>query len=636
MSKQGPATSATPKPMPAPAGPAARTLRSSRRAAVAASSVLAVLCLSTSAHAATPTSAGGEPAPLPASDYAVNSACSQPQPGHAGCLALMLVPRTAAARARTHPLVTPTDQKGVPARTAADGAYGLGPKQFESAYDLPSTAPAAQTIAVVDAYDDPNAEADLAVYDREFGLPECTAANGCFTKVNQQGQSGPLPAVSGEWSLEVSLDIETTHAICQNCRVLLVEASSSNDGDLEAAENRAVLLGATEISNSWGGPELPADSEAFNHPGVAITAAAGDSGYRNWDSSNAGEVEYPASSPHVVAVGGTRLTLTSAGEWAGETVWNSEAGASGGGCSGRYLAPRWQQLLADWPAVGCGNARAIADVAADGDPYSGAAVYDSTPAWGAELGWLTAGGTSLASPIIAATFALAGGVNSTSGYAAQTLYQNQRATPGSFHNVASGSNGACATPPTAAGEPGCTATQEAESCSGAAICLVGSGYSGPAGVGTPNGLLGFLPSGVAEPPEEVAPPPAAAPPAPAPPVAAGTSKSHPLRISRLKLTRRTMAALRRGRVKASQVSFSFTASTAEVVRLTLGNLTGGRFNPRASRPERANVIRATYPHARQGENAWRLAGGHELRSGRYRLTLLTAAGRAISIAVVVR
>ena len=346
----------------------------------------------------------------------------------ASCLALRLVPLTAAARAHTHLLgamsagAPPAPGRGAhPAGDAAAGLYGLRPQDLHAAYDLPTSAVPAkgQTIALVDAYDDPHAEGDLAAYDREFGLPECIATNGCFRKLDEEGRSSPLPAAEGEWAMEISLDIETAHAICSECRIRLIEASSPSYADLEAAEREAVALGATEISNSWGGEEPASDSEAFDHPGVVITAASGDYGYRNWDDKEGptGFTDYPSSSPHVVAVGGTRLKINASGAWASEQVWNGQ-GASGGGCSDHFAAPSWQRSLANWPSVGCESKRAVADIAADADPYTGVAVYDSTPtrSGGGVPGWLTVGGTSLASPLIAATFALAGGAHSSSGY----------------------------------------------------------------------------------------------------------------------------------------------------------------------------------------------------------------------------
>jgi hypothetical protein len=376
---------------------------------------------------------------------------------------------------------------------AAEGADGLRPQDVHSAYQLPATVSPSQTIAVVDAYDDPTAESDLRVYDEEFGLPECTTAGGCFSKLNQQGQASPLPITEGGWALEISLDIEVAHATCQNCRILLVEASTSSYLDLEAAENSAVAAGATEISNSWSGGEPGRDSAAFNHPGVVITAAAGDDGYLNWDAPTAEErgfVGYPASSPHVVGVGGTHLELNGpSNTWGSETVWNGY-GAGGGGCSERFVAQPWQQGLSDWSSVGCGSKRAVADVSADADPYTGVAVYDSTPYEGEVLDWLPVGGTSLASPLIASVFALAGGAGGVE-YPAKTLYESEVRFPGSLHDIESGSNGECSKPYNSEGLSGCSTLEEAASCSGNAICLAGTGYDGPTGVGTPNGIDAF-------------------------------------------------------------------------------------------------------------------------------------------------
>ena len=249
-------------------------------------------------------------------------------------------------------------------------------------------------------------EKDLKVYDEEFGLPPCTKKNGCLTKVNQEGKRKPLPTVNGGWAQEIAMDVEMAHAICQNCHILLVEAKASEGAegwkDLEAAEDTAAESGATEISNSWTGEEPATDSPAFDHPGIVITAGAGDEGYLNWtpQSEEKGLVGYPASSPHVVAVGGTRLYST-AGVWNKEIVWNGDGvdglrGATGGGCSENFAEPYWQLELDDWAAVGCGSKRAVADIAADADPFTGAAVYDSTPnERGTAPGWEEVGGTSL-------------------------------------------------------------------------------------------------------------------------------------------------------------------------------------------------------------------------------------------------
>jgi hypothetical protein len=451
--------------------------------------------------------------PLPESNYSVRPACAPPAPGFASCLALQLVPQTAAARSRTHPIGMTKKHRIKHAGNAAEGADGLRPQDLHSGYQLPAEAPPGQTVAIIDAYDDPNAEADLEAYDKEFGLPPCTKVTGCFKKVNQAGNESPLPAEEGGWALEISLDIETTHAVCPNCKILLVEAETAMFSALESAENTAVSLGATEISNSWGGPQLGEDSSAFNHPGVAITASAGDYGYLNWafGSGMPEEADYPAASPHVVAVGGTRLHLN-AGAWESESVWNDGStlsgghshGAGGGGCASTpFAAQPWQRSVPDWGEVGCGSKRAVADVAADADPYSGVAVYDSTPYPVGEievapgefetvfetLEWVPIGGTSLASPIVASTFALAGGAGAVSN-PAQNLYAHLGSA--SLHDITVGSNGSCAKAfHEGTKSSGCLTAEQATQCASKLICLSAAGFDGPSGVGTPNGIEAF-------------------------------------------------------------------------------------------------------------------------------------------------
>jgi IPT/TIG domain len=399
--------------------------------------------------------------PLPASDYSVESVCGAPLLGHASCLAERLVPQTAAARARSRPVGMSVARSQAGAGPAA-GAYGLRPVDLHEAYTLPTQAPTPQTIAIVDAYDDPTAESDLGVYDEAFGLPECTSANHCFRKINEYGQSSPLPNVDSGWAGEISLDVQTARALCQSCQILLVEAASNSDYDLAVAEDRAVLEGADEISNSYGGTG-GGESGAYDHPGVAITASTGDWGYDNWLQPSYGEgANYPAGYSSVVAVGGTYLGL-SGGERISETAWSE----GGSGCAS-VAAPSWQASLPNWPQVGCGTDRSEADVSADGDPYSGVAIYDST-GYG---GWVTFGGTSLSSPIIASIFALAGGADGVD-YPARTLYSHS--TDGGIYDVLAGSNG---------GSGGAK-------CSGAPICLAGQGYDGPTGIGSPAGTSAF-------------------------------------------------------------------------------------------------------------------------------------------------
>jgi hypothetical protein len=335
-------------------------------------------------------------------------------------------------------------EDGVPLASASPPASALGPADFHTAYSLPTTAlSGTPTIAIVDAFDDPNVEADLAVYDQQYGLPACTTANGCFRKVDQNGGTSFSPNTS--WHLEIALDVETAHEICQNCKILLVEANSNMFTDLDAAENEAAALGANVISNSYGGGEysLETADTAFNHPGIVITASTGDGGYG---------VEYPAASPYVVAVGGTSLHLNADRTWASETVWSG----AGSGCSAWAAKPAWQ---AD---SGCPR-RTVADVSADADPNTGAAIYDSvgSPAGAA---WYQVGGTSLSAPLIGAIYALTG--NTSVANPASVPYAHASA----LHDITVGSNGGCVP---------------------AYLCTGTTGYDGPTGVGTPNGLAGF-------------------------------------------------------------------------------------------------------------------------------------------------
>jgi hypothetical protein len=518
-----------------------------------------------------PTAAGAAGAglrPLPASDYQTHPACSAPAPSHASCLALELVPRTSEARARIHPLGMTSDGP-LKADSPKEGADGLRPQDLRAAY-FPGEPPEAlasapQTIALVDAYNDPEAEADLKVYDREFGIGECDEADGCFEKVNQQGERGNPPFPKSEaareaelgvcentqettqhreeacntvveaegWAVEISTDIEVAHAICQrHCRILLVEADSDSYTDLEAAEETAVSVGGekttaadTEVSNSWGGFEPAIESPAFNHPGTVIAAAAGDDGYLNWteaaEAKEAAEeyyvgADYPAALPHVVAVGGTRLTL-GGGAWQSESVWNDDPAGSGGendgaggsGCSSQFEAPLWQREVPDWSKVGCEDRRAVADVSADGDPDSGVAVYDSVPDLHEEvvgrtvetvntpLYWWPIGGTSVASPIIASMFALAGGAHGVA-YPAKTLYEHLET--GLLHPVTAGGNGECdALYTSCSGSMNPLSPRFAFDCGeGVLICNAAPGYNGPAGVGTPNGIGAFEPGSEAK------------------------------------------------------------------------------------------------------------------------------------------
>ena len=672
-----------------------------RIAATTALSLLALIAaLCASADAVTV-------APLPESDYAVRHVCPEPAPGRAGCLALELVPKTTAARAHTHPLGM-TRSRLLAEPSPAGGGFGLRPQDLHTAYGLPNPESSTQTIALVDAYNDPTARKDLEAYDKEFGLTECP---GCFAQVDQNGSAAadnlPFPQSTQEleeaeasgdatrreeaeeaagWGLEISLDIEAARATCESCHILLVEANSPSFGDLETAESAASALGATEISNSWGGPECErhlilrlctADSPVFNDPEVVITVSAGDDGYLSWDSPSEAErgfAEYPASSPHVVAVGGTRLRpLGPGGTWTGESVWNGD-GAAGGGCSVEFAAPAWQTSVADWSTVGCKAKRAVSDIAADADPYTGLAVHYANPMCKTTYeqagklkvlpGWCTIGGTSLASPLIASTFALAGGAHGAA-YPARTLYENQTSSPTSLHDVTAGSNGECPSPfDEETGLSGCGELQEAADCSEKPICLAGAGYDGPTGVGTPHGIAAFQPPGAAkekEPPSEESGkegesngskggeskegipgegssggtegssggngPGGPAPSAPAvnspltgPPAVLGPAPLVPI-LSTPALTRTATAALSHGRPHASRVAFAFTLNVAARVRVSLAKRVTAHGRTRWQTLPDSRTIAGL-----AGRDHAHLSAPGTLAPGRYRLTLAPMGG----------
>lgn len=323
---------------------------------------------------------------------------------------------------------------------------GYGPSQIQSAYKLPSTtAGSHQTVGIVDAYDNPNAEKDLAVYRAQFGLPPCTTANGCFKKVNQRGTTS-YPTVNGGWAQEISLDLDMVSATCPQCHILLVEASGANNANLASAENEAIALGADVVSNSYGGSEVAATNSAYNHPGHIITASAGDSG--------TGAAQ-PCSYATVVCVGGTSLwPATNARGWS-EAAWTS----SGSGCSAFVAKPSWQT------DTGCSK-RSETDVSAVADPETGVAVYDSY-AYDGHSGWMVFGGTSASSPIVASVYALAGNEASL-GNGASSIWSHAS----SLFGVTSGTNGSCAP-------------------SYSYICNARPGYDGPTGWGTPDGITAF-------------------------------------------------------------------------------------------------------------------------------------------------
>jgi subtilase family serine protease len=357
-------------------------------------------------------------------------ACATVHKGRASCTALVRSDIAMSARSLREKAAAPS---------------GLAPADLQGAYKLPSSsAGSGQTVAIVDAYDAPTAEADLGVYRSQYGLPACTTANGCFKKVDQNGGTS-YPKTDGGWAQEISLDLDMVSAVCPNCKIVLVEADSASFADLGAAVNTAAGL-ANVVSNSYGGSDASDDDYGsyYNHPGVAMTVSSGDSGYG---------VEYPASSQYVTAVGGTSLKKASNSRGWDETVWDG----AGSGCSDQNPALSGQ-ADAD---TGC-SGRAVADVSAVADPATGVAVYDST-AYQGQSGWMVFGGTSVAAPIIGGVYGLAGNASDVDN---NTPYAHKDA----LFDVTSGSNGSCST---------------------AQLCTARAGWDGPTGLGTPNGTGAF-------------------------------------------------------------------------------------------------------------------------------------------------
>ncbi|HXB14567.1 MAG TPA: S53 family peptidase [Solirubrobacteraceae bacterium] len=428
----------------------------------------------------------------------VEPACAAPAPGEASCFALGRVPVPASQAGR--PGVSRLAAR--PAAPVFGPAGGLTPALLASAYGFdPGSGGSGTTVAIVDAFDDPNIESDLAAFSTQYGLAPCTEGNGCFTKLEQ---SGTPPDTRG-WSVEISLDVETVHAACPKCKIVLVESRNAQMTNLGAAVTNAVELGAAVVSNSYGGSEEPpapgaAEQALFEHPGRVIVAATGDFGYDGWTVSGLpASPEEPASMPGVVSVGGTTLHLGEDGRRASETVWDgngpsnagdSRAGVSGGGCSVLFGAPFWQRYAPGFAATGCGEKRLSADVSAVADPATGFDVYDTYNCGKActelkgKKAWSTIGGTSLSTPLISAMYGLAGGANGIS-YPAMTLYAHLGGP--SLFDVAGGGNGWCDEE-----GPGCSVGGRF-GCERRSACNAVPGYDGPSGVGAPASLEAFRP-----------------------------------------------------------------------------------------------------------------------------------------------
>lgn len=329
----------------------------------------------------------------------------------------------------------------VPYLAPAATPSGFGAADLASAYKINTSLNPGATIAVVDAYNYPNAESDLGKYRAQYGLPACTKANGCFKVVNQTGAASPLPGnapANDDWTVEAALDLDMASAACPNCKIVLVEAQDDQGDGLYTANDGAATLGVTVVSNSWGGPE-PTNAASlethFTHAGIGYFVSSGDNG------NTGSQSDYPSTSAHVTAVGGTSLVKsTNARGWT-EGAWN-EGGSS---CSLTIPKPSFQTSSA------CAK-RAASDVAAVGDPNTGVAVYNAGSG-----GWIVVGGTSASSPFVAGVYALYG------IGAAGEAYPYSHAT--NFFDVTTGKNGTCS----------------------GAMCNAGAGWDGPTGLGSPNG-----------------------------------------------------------------------------------------------------------------------------------------------------
>ena len=392
----------------------------------------------------------------------VRSACPAATRGQAQCDALIrtdLFYKSAPAYAG-HRLTSMSQVRS----DQSSNYYGpLDPAHIQQAYNFPSsTKGSGETVAIVDAYDDPNAEADLATYRAAFGLPPCTTANKCFRKLNQQGYTAPLPSPDPGWASEISLDLDMVSAVCPLCHIVLIEANSNYFSDLGTAELIAKAAGARQVSNSYGGGEGEASDTHYDIPGVTITASSGDS---SWYAGPAD----PCALASVICVGGTSIyPYNNTRGWL-EKAWSD----AGSGCSQYVPAPSYVPAKYQ---CGSTHMRPESDVSADADPYTGVLVYDS---FETQPGFYVYGGTSVSSPIIASAFALSGrgGFDRT----AQPFWTAGQSHSSSLNDVTIGNNGQAD-----------VRNDVNQLCNWYLyICYAMPGYDGPTGNGTPNGVGAF-------------------------------------------------------------------------------------------------------------------------------------------------
>ena len=483
--------------------------------------------------------------------------CTSPSSGRLSCDAMKLVTKQMST-SKAAQLEKKGAAKSVKASRLGSGpAGGYTPKQLARAYGINPNAKTRQKVAIVDAFDNPSVRKDLNAFDQRYGLHRETRKS--FKVLNQQGHTSPLPSADEGWAGEITLDVQSVRAVCHHCRIILIEANNNGDGNLAKAVDQAVKQGAKIVSNSYGGPESPADPawirHAYHHKGVAVLASSGDDGWYDWDGANyyqyipnsgsGNRSQVPASYSSVVGVGGTSLHLNPDGTRAAESVWNEngpadlagagivlytqgyEPGAAGSGCSKRYNAPAWQRHVKGYKSLGCGGKkRSEVDIAALADPFTGFDVYEtfdwctdpSCQLTSADNGWATYGGTSLSSPVIAGMWGLAGGAHGK--HPAKTLYDRYKKSKGSTYDVRVGGTGGCydQSPRSCSGllqysVYGPTYNAKANPNTGPAglldcawgktggvkahrgQCYAQPGYDGVSGVGTPQGLKVFKPVG---------------------------------------------------------------------------------------------------------------------------------------------
>ena len=361
------------------------------------------------------------------------------RPGATALTLLIVVSIVASAQAQTatqaHPffLTQGAGKNSIVGYTPAQIGHGYG-------FDQISGQGKGQTIAIVDAFDHPNIEQDLALFSSTFGLPGCTRRNGCsfFQKVYA---SGSKPDTNSIWAFEISLDVEWAHAIAPKANILLVEAASDQLSDLLAAVDVALASDPqpTTVSMSWGLPEPPTAPTAVwydshfvgkNVKNVTFFASAGDLGHG---------VSYPAASPYVMGVGGTTLQLDKDGNYQSEKAWSD----TGGGISSLEMEPVYQSTfpIPNNPQM----KRGTPDLAYDGNPNTGVATYDSVPYQGS-TGWFEVGGTSVGPPQWAALFAIANSMrdkNSPLIASQGILYDIAKEQPSDFRDVTKGKDGTC-------------------------------------------------------------------------------------------------------------------------------------------------------------------------------------------------